>query len=164
MLKRLRDVFASLNSHDVRYIVIGGIATILHGVPRSTLDLDVLIESTPENARKLLDALLDANLGTAELISPEELLANEITVFSDLVRIDVQTATPGVTFAEVWPERVEMHYQGNKVNVLALPDLIASKRASGRPVDLQDAELLARMEADSRNYSEPEASREYSEE
>lgn len=145
MLKRLKGVFASLNSHEVKYIVIGGIASILHGVPRSTLDLDVLIEATKENAQKLLDALLSANLGTAELISPEELLANDITVFSDLVRVDVQTATPGITFSEAWRNRVQMNFQGSNVNVLAIPDLIASKRASARPIDLEDAEQLFKL-------------------
>lgn len=80
----------------MRYVVIGGIAAILPGVPRSTLDLDILIEATPENARSLLDAFLDAGLGTASLITPEGLLANEITVFNDRVRIDIQTSTPGL--------------------------------------------------------------------
>ncbi len=67
MLNRLKDVFRSFASHDVRYLVIGGIASILYGVPRATFDLDILIEATPENARRLLDALAGAGLGTAML-------------------------------------------------------------------------------------------------
>ena len=74
MLNPFLDVFSSLNSHGVKYLVIGGIAAIAHGVPRNTFDLDILIEATPENARRLLDALSDAGLGTALLTSPEELL------------------------------------------------------------------------------------------
>jgi hypothetical protein len=53
MLNRLQDVFRSFQQHDVRYVVIGGIASILHGVPRDTFDLDILIEATPENAHSL---------------------------------------------------------------------------------------------------------------
>ena len=64
MLNRLRDVFESLNDHEVRYLVIGGIAAVLHGVPRATFDLDVLIDATPENARRLLEALARAGLRT----------------------------------------------------------------------------------------------------
>jgi hypothetical protein len=60
---------------------LGGIAAILHGVPRATFDLDILIEATPENAQNLLNALADARLGTAGLTTPQEVLANEITVF-----------------------------------------------------------------------------------
>lgn len=100
MLNRLRDVFRSFQTHDVRYVVIGAIAAVLHGVPRATFDLDILIEPTPENAERLLKVLLDANLGTASPTSPEELLANEITVFSERVRIDVQTSTPGLKFED----------------------------------------------------------------
>ncbi len=95
MLNRLQDVFASFQQHQVKYVVIGGIAAVLHGVPRATFDLDILIEATPDNAQRLLEALLSARLGTAALISADELLANEITIFKDRVRIDVQTATPG---------------------------------------------------------------------
>ena len=65
MLNRLRDVFKSLQEFNVQYVVIGGIAAVLHGVPRATFDLDILIDATPENAQKLLDALTDAKLGTA---------------------------------------------------------------------------------------------------
>ena len=69
MLNRLQDVFRSFQQHDVKYVVIGGIASVLHGVPRATFDLDILIEATPENAERLLNALLDAGLGTASLTS-----------------------------------------------------------------------------------------------
>src|SRR5579862_7697657 len=98
MLNRYLDVFASLASKDVRYVVIGGIAAIIHGVPRATFDLDLLIEATPENAKRLLRALEEANIGTALLTTPEELLSQESTFFNDRVRIDVQTVTPGIEF------------------------------------------------------------------
>ena len=65
MLDRLADVFRSFREREVRYIVIGGIAAVLHGVPRATFDLDILIDPTPDNARRLLAALAGAGLGTA---------------------------------------------------------------------------------------------------
>jgi len=142
MLDRLKAVFASFQNHDVRYVVIGGIAAILHGVPRATFDLDILIEATPENARRLLAALLNAGMGTAALTTPEEILANEITVFADRVRIDVQTRTPGLNFLDAWAKRKTINYRGQDFFVLSKPDLIASKRAAGREVDLEDARPL----------------------
>ena len=151
MLNRLKDVFASLQRHDVRYVVIDGIAAVLHGVPRATFDLDVLIEPTPENARRLLDALLAAKLGTAELTSVDDVLANEITIFRDRVRIDVQTSTPGLTFTQAWRNRVTMTYEGQPFYVAAKSDLIASKRAAGRSVDLEDVKLLE-LPPDSGNH------------
>lgn len=142
MLNRLRAVFASFHSHECKYVVIGGIAAVLHGVPRATFDLDILIEASSENARRLLEALTAAGMGTAAMITPEELLANEITVFQDRVRVDVQTATPGLDFASAWGRRVSMSYQGQSFYVASREDLIASKRAAGRPVDLEDVRLL----------------------
>ena len=142
MLNRLQDVFASFQKHDVRYVVIGGIAAVLHGVPRATFDLDILIETTLNNAERLLDSLLEANLGTASLISAEELLAHEITVFQDRVRIDVQTTTPGLVFEEAWKNREVVNYRGQVIFIVSKSDLIASKKASGREVDLEDVRLL----------------------
>jgi len=142
MLNRLQDVFKSFQKHEVKYVVIGGIASILHGVPRATFDLDILIEATPENSSRLLDALLDAGLGTATLTNVEKLLANEITIFQDRVRLDVQTSTPGIIFDEAWRHRKTVTYQGQVFFILSKEDLIASKRAAGRAVDMEDVRLL----------------------
>ena len=142
MLNRLQDVFKSFQRHDVKYVVIGGIACILHGVPRATFNFDILIEATPENARRLLDAMLDAGLGTAALTSVEDLLANEITIFRDRVRLDVQTSTPGIDFADAWQHRKTVTYRGQDFFILSRQDLVASKRAAGRDVDMEDVRLL----------------------
>lgn len=131
MLNQLRDVFASFQKHQVRYVVIGGIAAVLHGVPRATFDLDILIKATPDNAQRLLNALLAANLGTASLTSADELLAHEITIFNDWVRIDVQTTTPGLLFEQAWQNPETMTYQNQIFYVVSRTDLIASKLAAG---------------------------------
>lgn len=142
MLNRLQNVFKSFQRNDVKYVVIGGIASILHGVPRATFDLDILIEATQENTKRLLNALLDAGLGTAALTDVEDLLANEITIFRDRVRLDVQTTTPGIDFEKAWQHRKTVAYQGQEFFILSKEDLIASKRAAGRAVDLEDIRLL----------------------
>ena len=142
MLNRLKDVFKSFQQHEVRYVVIGGIAVVLYGVPRATFDLDILIEATPENAQRLLDALIDARMGTATLTNVDEILANEITIFNDRIRIDVQISTPGLQFETAWERKQNMQYQGQTFYVVSLDDLIRSKRAAGRDVDLEDVRLL----------------------
>lgn len=142
MLNQLQTIFASFQKHEVKYVVIGGIAAVLHGVPRATFDLDILIEAAPDNAQRLLDAFIDVNLGTAELISAEELLDNEITIFKDWVRIDVQIATPGINFNDAWHNRKIVTYQGQEFYIISRDDLIASKLAAGRAVDLEDVRLL----------------------
>ena len=142
MLSRLRDVFASLSFRQVKYLVIGGTAAVLHGVPRAAFDLDILIEATPENASRLLTALREAGFGTASLLDTEELLRHEITIFRDLYRVDVQTSTPGLRFEEAWPRRLEMTFDGVPFWVASKDDLIASKRAAGRTIDLEDVRIL----------------------
>ena len=142
MLNRLKGVFASFQKHDIKYLVIGGIASILYGVPRVTFDLDLFIEATPANAQNFLTALVEAEMRTATLTTAEELLSNEITVFKDRVRIDVQTSTPSFIFQDVWKRRETMVYQGQEFYVISKDDLIAAKRASGREINLSDVRLL----------------------
>jgi hypothetical protein len=142
MLDQLQNVFASFQKNQVRYLVIGGIAAVLYGVPRATFDLDILIEASSENANRLLTAMSEAGLGTAALTSANDVLSNEITIFTDRVRLDVQTSTPGITFEEAWPRHVTMNYKGQLLEVISLPDLIASKQAAGRAVDLEDVRIL----------------------
>jgi hypothetical protein len=122
--------------------VNGGTAAVLHGVPRATFDLDILIEASRENASRLLTALREAGFGTASLLEVEELLRHEITIFRDLYRIDVQTSTPGLRFEEAWSRRLEMTLDGVSFWVASKDDLIASKRAAGRTVDLEDVRIL----------------------
>jgi len=148
VLNRLTDVFASLRSHDVKYLIIGGVAAALHGVPKGTFDLDILIEANPQNAQRLLDALSEAGFRTASLVSAGEVLAQEILILLDRVKIDVQTATPGLSFAEAWGRRETMSYAGQSFDVVSKQDLIASKLAAGRPVDLEDARLLRLSDED----------------
>ncbi len=142
MLNRLQDVFKSFQQHDVRYVVIGGVASVLHGVPRATFDLDILIEATTENAQRLLAALVEAGFATATMTDAQDIVAHEITVFSDRVRIDVQTRTPGISFQDAWRKRKTITYQGHDFFILSKEDLIASKRASARQVDIEDVRLL----------------------
>ena len=148
MLNLLQSVFSSCQKHNVKYVIIGGIAAILHGVPRATFDLDILIESSEENVEHLLKALSEAGLGTADLTSAKDVLAHEITIFKDRVRIDVQTSTPGLEFETAWKNRETMEYEGQEFYVASREDLIASKRASGRDIDLEDVRLLELPEKD----------------
>ena len=68
MFSRLKDVFSSFQKPNVRRLVIGGITVVLHGVPPTTSDLEILIEANDEDARRLLNALEDSQSDTASLI------------------------------------------------------------------------------------------------
>ncbi|MBN2019017.1 MAG: nucleotidyltransferase [Sedimentisphaerales bacterium] len=153
MLNRLQDVFRLFQQHEVKYIVIGGIASVMYGVPRATFDLDILIEATTENVQRLLAAMQNAGFGTATMTNAQDVLANEITVFNDRVRIDVQTSTPGVTFQDAWNRRKTVTYNGQKFFILSKEDLIISKKACGRDIDLEDVRLLELPDDEQTNKS-----------
>ncbi len=119
---------------------------MIHGVPRATFDLDILIEADEGNVKNLLAAFLEAGLATADLITPEELLKNEITVFNDSVRIDVQTFTPGLIFREAWENKDAVKNQDYTLFVLSREDLIKSKTAAGRQADIEDVRILQNNE------------------
>ena len=93
--------------------------------------------------------MIEAGLGTASLTSPEDVLSKEITIFTDRIRLDVQTSAPGIDFEEAWRRRVIMNYKGQILEVVSLADLIASKRASGRAVDLEDVRILTSNDVNS---------------
>ncbi len=138
----LAEVFRCLEAHEARYLVIGGVAVGLHGIPRTTFDLDILIETSEMNAQRVLDALLEAGIGAASLTSARDVLTQEITILRDRLQIDIQTATPGIQFQRAWESRATKDYEGIGIPVVSREDLISSKRAAGRPRDLEDARLL----------------------
>jgi hypothetical protein len=142
MLERFAPVLASFESHNVRYVVIGGVAAIAHGVPRVTLDLGILIERSVGNASRLLNALEEAGFGTAALTTPQGIVDTDITLFQDRVLVDVQTKTPGVEFEDAWKEREIAVMRGQSFNILSRRHVISSKLAAGRPVDLEDVRAL----------------------
>ena len=143
MINQLQDLFACLEKHNVRYLVIGGIASILYGVPRTTFDLDILIDPDIDNIKNMLDAFVEAGMGTALLTTPEKIRDTEITIFQDKVRVDVQTKTPGIEFEISWQKKNIVDLRGHQVYLVSKEDLIASKVASGRDKDIEDVRLLS---------------------
>jgi hypothetical protein len=87
-------------------------------------------------------ALRSYGFGTAHLISASELLRHEITIFKDRLRVDVQTSTPGIDFADAWKHHRELVIGDTIFFVVSREDMFRSKNASGRKVDLEDVEAL----------------------
>lgn len=103
------DVYRSLNSHKVQYLVIGGLAVNLYGLPRSTKDMDLFIKHQLENCDNLLKAFEAINLGTVHLTDSQKVFDNEVTIFDDVIRIDVLTRVKGLQFDSAWKKtRVEI--------------------------------------------------------
>jgi len=84
--------------------------------------------------------------GTAEMTNAQEIIETEITIFTDRIRLDVQTSTPGIRFDDAWNRRVTMTVKGQEFAVVSFADLVQSKTAAGREVDLEDVRILTSEE------------------
>jgi hypothetical protein len=93
--------------------------------------------------------LTELGFGTAEMTSAQEIIETEITIFTDRIRLDVQTSTPGILFEEAWQRRVTMTFKGQGFEVVSFADLVQSKTAAGRDVDLEDVKTLTSIQEES---------------
>ena len=138
-----KDLFAALCDAGADFLLVGGHAVMFHSVPRYTKDLDVWVRPTPDNAARVHRALLAFGAPMSDLAVED--LAVPDTIFQIGVapnRIDVITAVDGVGFKDAWARRIETTYGGVPIAVMSREDLITNKKASGRPQDLLDVEML----------------------
>lgn len=129
--------------HRVRFLLIGAHALAIHGRPRATLDLDVFVEASVANARRIGAALADFGFTASaaewrHFAEPDRMM----TLGREPLRIDILNEISGVTFATAWKNRTAGNLDGRRINVISLRDLRRNKRASGRTKDLLDLELL----------------------
>jgi len=157
MVGEIEAVLDSLNQARVRYLVVGGVAVVLHGYLRTTADLDLVIQLQPENVLRAMGAL--ANLGyrprapvPAEAFADQELRDRWIrekglAVFSlwspahPTLEIDLFVSEP-FDFDAVYSRAIRVPLEKIEATVIALEDLIALKRQVGRPRDLEDVVAL----------------------
>jgi hypothetical protein len=139
-----RAFLQSLNRRRVRFIIIGAHALAAHGRPRYTGDLDVLIEPTSLNAKRVIAALEDFGFG-ALAISASELAAPGIVVRLGRppVAIDLLTKISGVSFDAAWRGRLRARLDDLAVSFLGRKEYVRNKRAADRPKDRADLALLA---------------------
>ena len=137
----------SLNAHGVRYLIVGGHAFAFHARPRATTDLEVFLEPTRANGRRVLKAMTaffgGAKLGykLEDLLNPQWILQLGVAP----VRIDLFNSIPGCpSFKAVWKNRVTAKFGDATAFYLSRDDLIAAKQAAGRPQDLADLAALTR--------------------
>lgn len=137
-----REFLQLLNSHKVRYLLVGGYAVGYYGYPRATADMDIWVATDDENVGKVLAALTE--FGFAE-VKPE-LFTKEKRVLRMGVpplRIELLTGVSGLEFDSCYPQRVIANLDGVEINLISLDDLKTNKAASGRYKDLNDLEHLA---------------------
>jgi hypothetical protein len=154
-------LFSALNAADVRYVVVGGVAVVLHGYARVTGDVDLIVDLEPAEARKAIDTLVGLGLrarapvDAVRFADPAErtrwIREKGLRVFSlwdpaqPMREVDLFTESP-IEFATLWNRSQLVDIGEAEVRVASIADLIALKRLASRPQDLLDiAELEAIM-------------------
>jgi hypothetical protein len=135
------DLLRAFAAAEVRFLIVGAYALALHGRPRATGDLDVWVDATPENARRVVRALAEFGAPVSE-ISAADFESPGVTYQIGVPpgRIDILTELTGITFAEAWPNRLRRAFGDVDVDFIGRASFIRNKRATGRPKDLGDIE------------------------
>ncbi len=157
MASDFERIFRALEEANVRYLVVGGVAVVLHGHPRFTADLDLVLSLEPENARRGIKALESLAYRSRAPVSARSFAEPKVrrqwveekglTVFSLwspnflATEVDLFVEEP-FDFEEVFQRSTEAPLGSTRAHLIAVPDLIALKRQAGRPKDVEDIRAL----------------------
>lgn len=150
-------LFGALNAAGVRYVVVGGLATVLHGHARLTADVDLVIDLAPGEARKAVEVLMRLGLTARAPVDPmafadaavrhDWIEQKGMRVFSlydpsnPMLEVDLFAEHP-IDFEELWQRAEVVKLTHATARIASIRDLIRLKRLAGRPQDLTDVEAL----------------------
>jgi len=153
-------ILEELNRRDVRYVVVGGLATVLHGYARLTADLDLVVDLAPHEAAKAIRCLTAIGLqaripvDAMDFANPAKrqkwIDEKNMKVFplvdpdNPMRLVDLFVETP-IDFEELWKQSEEIHLERSTVRVACIAHLIRLKREAGRPQDVIDIDALERI-------------------
>lgn len=133
-----------LKENSVDFVIIGATAFPTHGYSRATIDLDLFIRNTKTNVQKTKEALQKFGYDLTD-VTIEDLSNYKILIRQYVLETDIHPFVKGVTFDEVWMNKVKDTIEGVDVYVAGLADLIKMKQAAGRPKDLEDLKILEKL-------------------
>ena len=147
MNQDFRDLLAEFNALQVEFLLVGAHALAAHGHVRATQDLGLWVRPSPENAKRVIEALRAFGAPLHDLTEKD--LSTPGLIFQigvEPIRIDVLTAIDGVQFEEAWADRMTSKFADQPLAVLSREHLIKNKLAAARTQDLADVEALQRKD------------------
>ena len=155
-----QEEIAALNEKKVRYLVVGGVALVLHGVVRLTADLDLMVDLSKVNLLKFLEVMKSLDYKPKLPINPSDLLdpkkrkewarKKNMVAFAfghqkhDYKEIDMFIDEP-IPFAEAFRRKRTLAAKYVKINVISLDDLITLKERAGREQYISDIKMLKEL-------------------
>jgi predicted nucleotidyltransferase len=149
MDRHLKNLLSALNARAVRYVVVGSYALAIHAQPRATGDLDVLVDTSPENAQAVFDALAEfgaplQGLTPKDFQDPDSIFQIGISP----VRVDIIKRISGLDFETVWISAVPWTIDGQVTSkYISEEHFIQNKLAVGRLQDLADVEAVRQAQS-----------------
>jgi hypothetical protein len=140
-----RDFLNALNETEVRYLLVGGYSVVLHGYSRTTGDMDLWVERSAENYKKLKNAFLKFGMPVFDM-TEENFLSHPIwdvfTFGTPPVAIDIMVKLEGLNFEEAFQKAIIFEDDDLKIRAINKIDLIRAKKIAGRAKDINDLENL----------------------
>jgi predicted nucleotidyltransferase len=143
----IENLLKLLKEHKVEFIVIGAMAFPIHGYGRTTLDTDIFIRPTRENAGNTLRALKAFGYDVTD-VSVNDLLSKKLLIRQYAVETDIHPFVAGVSFEDVWENKVFGKIGEAEVAFASLDDIIKMKKAAGRDKDKEDLKVLRKLKKD----------------
>ena len=137
-----KEILSVFNEHGVKYLIVGAHAVMKYSEPRFTKDLDIWVEASTDNARKVFAALKSFGAPLDEVTETDFASEGFFQMGRPPVRIDILMTIDGVEFQDAWPNRHEGDFAGVPVNFIGPEDLVINKTVSARPQDILDVHSM----------------------
>jgi len=133
-----------LKENKVLFVVIGATAFPVYGYARATLDIDIFVRNDLGNIKRTMKALKEFGYDLMGL-TPDDFLSHKILIRQYMVEADIHSFVKGVTFDELWKNKIIAEFGETEVNFPSLDDMIKMKEAAGRAIDLEDLKYLRKI-------------------
>jgi hypothetical protein len=139
------DFLGLLIKHNVKYLLIGGHAVNIYGYPRTTGDMDIWVEPTNENARKLVLAIDEFGFEASPILEMDFTKVVVFDIGEKPATIEIMNHISGVDFVTAYAQKKDFQLEDLTINLIHLNHLLQNKKASGRHRDLDDIEQLENL-------------------
>lgn len=154
----IEQLLKLFKEHKVKFVVIGAEAFPAYGYSRTTLDIDIFIEPTVENAQRTINALREFGYDVVDDVTLKSFLNNKTLIRQYLIATDIHPFVTGAKFEDLWKNKIRSQIGNTFVYFPSLEDMIKMKKAAGRVKDKEDLKYLMAILKRKKKKNEPRPS------